>query len=64
MPYAIIDGPPIKDLDVKRALVKEITDAIEKAFKLPRETYTVLLKENTAENVGVGGRLVIDRREE
>lgn len=62
MPTATLEGPPIEDVDVKRNLVKEITDALEKAYKLPRQVYTVLIKENTAENVGVGGTLIIDRR--
>ena len=61
MPNAIIDGPPIKDLEVKRVLVKEITDAMEKAYKIPREVYVILIKENLPENVGVGGKLIIDR---
>lgn len=61
MPNVIIDGPPIKDLEVKRVLVKEVTDAIEKAYKIPRQAYIVLIKENLAENVGVGGELIIDR---
>jgi len=61
MPNVIIDGPPIKDLEVKRVLVKEITDAMEKAYKIPREVYVILIKENLPENVGVGGKLIIDR---
>ncbi len=61
MPNAIIDGPPIEDLEVKRVLVKEITDAMEKAYKIPREAYVILIKENLPENVGVGGELIIDR---
>ena len=61
MPNATIDGPPIKDLEVKRVLVKEITDAMEKAYKIPREAYVILIKENLPENVGVGGELIIDR---
>ncbi|MFX1346208.1 MAG: 4-oxalocrotonate tautomerase DmpI [Promethearchaeota archaeon] len=62
MPTATLEGPPIEDLDVKRDLVKQITDALEKAYKMPREVFTVVIKENSANNVGVGGRLVIDRR--
>ncbi|MCK4383520.1 MAG: tautomerase family protein [Candidatus Lokiarchaeota archaeon] len=61
MPNVIIDGPPIKDLEVKRVLVKEVTDAMEKAYKIPREVYVILIKENLPENVGVGGKLIIDR---
>ena len=64
MPNAKIDGPPIEDLEIKRALIKEITDAMEKAYKIPRQAYVVIIKENKPENVGVGGELVIDRRKE
>ena len=61
MPNANIEGPPITDVDIKRLLVKEITDALEKAYKLPREVYTVVIKENFPQNVGVGGKLILDR---
>jgi 4-oxalocrotonate tautomerase len=58
MPNVIIDGPPIKDLEVKRALVKEITNTMEKAYKIPREAYVIIIRENLPENVGVGGELI------
>ncbi|MFX1454387.1 MAG: 4-oxalocrotonate tautomerase DmpI [Promethearchaeota archaeon] len=61
MPNVIIDGPRIKDLDVKRNLVKEITDAMEKAYGISRNAYVIIIKENLAENVGVGGELIVDR---
>ena len=61
MPNINIEGPEIADLDKKRALVKELTDAATKAYGLPRETIVVLIKENSLENVGVGGKLIIDK---
>ncbi|TFG30474.1 MAG: 4-oxalocrotonate tautomerase [Promethearchaeota archaeon] len=61
MPNVIIDGPKIEDLEVKRQLVKDITDALEKAYKISRDAYVVVIKENSPENVGVGGTLIIDR---
>jgi len=61
MPIAQINGPKIEDVEVKRILVKEITDALEKAYKLRRETYTVLIHENQPENVGSGGILIVDK---
>jgi 4-oxalocrotonate tautomerase len=61
MPNITIEGPKIKDLDKKRALVKEMTDAAVKAYALPKEAIVVLIKENSPENVGVGGQLVADR---
>ena len=61
MPNIIIDGPKIEEIDVKRTLIKEITDAVEKAYKLPRQAFVVTIKENPPENVGVGGELVTDK---
>ena len=61
MPNVTIDGPKIEDVEVKRVLVREITDALEKAYKIPREAYYVVIKENLPENVGVGGQLIVDR---
>lgn len=61
MPLAIVDGPQIEDLNLKRTLVKEITDALEKAYGFQRESYIVLIRESLPENVGVAGELVLDR---
>lgn len=61
MPNIIVEGPPIKDLDKKRQLVKELTETAVKIFGLPKQTIVVLIKENSPENVGVGGELIIDR---
>ncbi len=61
MPNITIDGPKIEDIELKRNLVKEITDVVEKAYKLPRQAFVVTIKENPPENVGVGGELIIDR---
>ncbi|MFH1513872.1 MAG: 4-oxalocrotonate tautomerase DmpI [bacterium] len=61
MPSVKIEGPAIKDLDVKRELVKDVTDALVKAYGMPKGIMVVLIKENSPENVGVGGELVSDR---
>ncbi|MFX1376225.1 MAG: 4-oxalocrotonate tautomerase DmpI [Promethearchaeota archaeon] len=61
MPIATLEGPPIESTEAKRNLVKEITDALEKAYKLPRAVFTVIIKENTPNNVGVGGTLLSNR---
>jgi len=62
MPVITVDGPTIEDVDIKRRLVREITDAAERAYGLPRQAYVVILRENPEENVGVGGTLLCDRR--
>lgn len=61
MPNIEIDGPPLKDLDKKRKMVKEITDAAEKAYGISREAFVVVIKENPGENVAVGGELISDK---
>lgn len=60
MPSATVEGPKITDVETKRLLVKEVTHALEKAYKLPRQVYIVLIKENPPENVGSGGQLILD----
>ena len=62
MPNITIEGPRITDINVKRALVKELTDAAEKAYNIPREHIIVIIKANEPEDVGTGGVLVADRR--
>ena len=41
--------------------MKAITDALEKAYSLPRQTYIALIKENFPENVSVGGQLISEK---
>ncbi len=62
MPNITIEGPKIKDIAVKRTLVKELTGAATKAYGLPAEVIVVVIKENPPENVAVGGRLIADKR--
>ncbi len=61
MPVINLDGPPIKDLDKKRELVKTITKAAAEAFGLPEETIIVLFREYSGEHVASGGTLIADR---
>ena len=61
MPVVTIEGPKL-DLEVKRALVKDVTDALEKAYKFPRHVYGIIIRENAPENVANGGELVLDRK--
>jgi len=61
MPTITVEGPPIEEIERKRQLVKDITEAALKTFGLPKEVIVVVIKENTPDNVSVGGRLIIDR---
>ena len=61
MPSAEIAGPKIESIETKRVLVKEVTDAMEKAYGFPKPAYIVTIIETAAENVGIGGELLADR---
>ena len=60
MPNITIEGPPIKDLDVKRKLVKGLTEVAVDAYGLAAQTIRVVIKENLPENVARGGELLLD----
>lgn len=62
MPSITIEGPKINDIEKKRGLVKELTDAAVKAYGLPAQVIVVLIKENLPDNVSVGGQLICDRK--
>jgi 4-oxalocrotonate tautomerase len=63
MPNITIEGPPIKDLDVKRKLVKGLTEVAVEAYGLSAQKIQVVIKENLPENVGRGGQLLSDIKE-
>ncbi len=60
MPNITIEGPPIQDLDVKRKLVKGLTEVAVDAYGLPAQKIRVVIKENLPENVARGGELLLD----
>ena len=54
MPNITIEGPRIKDLDIKRELVREVTELAHKAYRLPKDVIVVVIKENAPEHVSGG----------
>lgn len=46
----------------KRALVEAFTESASRIMRLPKEGFYVFLKEHAADNVGVGGALLSDRK--
>ncbi len=60
MPNITIEGPPIQDLDVKRKLVKGLTEVAVEAYGLAKHKIRVVIKENLPENVARGGELLLD----
>lgn len=62
MPTIIIEGPPLGDIEKKRRLVAEVSASASTAYGIPVEAMVVLIKDNPPGNVGVGGRLLADRK--
>ncbi|MHA1338424.1 MAG: tautomerase family protein [Promethearchaeota archaeon] len=62
MPGITIEGPELKDMNIKRELVKKITDLVEDAYKIPRDHITVTFKSYSPEDFAVGGTLLSDLR--
>jgi len=60
VPIIRVDGPPVADVDKKREFVKCVTEATAAFYGLPEYVIIVLLQENMPENVGVGGKLLVD----
>lgn len=59
MPMIMVEGPPIKEIERKRRLVKELTDVAVKIYGINH--ITVIIRENSPENVGANGELIIDK---
>ncbi|MBY9003936.1 MAG: tautomerase family protein [Candidatus Lokiarchaeota archaeon] len=62
MPNITIDGPKLNDLDLKRTVIKEITDSIEKAYNIPRDHIVVIFRAQSPEDVGIAGKLLLDMK--
>ena len=61
MPVISVDGPAVPNLDRKREFVRTVTDSAVALYDLPGRAIIVLLRENTPDNVGVSGELLVDR---
>lgn len=46
----------------KSQLVKEFTATASKVMNIPEHAFTVLIKENEQDNIGVGGQLMSERK--
>jgi 4-oxalocrotonate tautomerase len=60
MPTIIVEADEGRTVEQKRGLVRDITDAVCKNFKVPAEAVTVLIHEGKKENRGKAGKLAID----
>jgi len=60
MPTVIVEADEGRTVEQKRGLVKDITDAVCKHFKVPPEAVSIYIHEGRKENRGKAGKLAID----
>ena len=60
MPAIIMELAPLEK-EKKAQLVREVTESTARATGLPPRTIFVFIKENSPENIGVGGKLLADQ---
>jgi len=61
MPIIVFEGPKLEK-GQKAELIKSFTQIASGITKIPQESFSVIIRENDPENVGVGGVLLADRR--
>ncbi len=61
MPLVTVKATEGRTIEQKRALVKDITEAVVKHFKIEPEAVIVDLIEYSKGNIAKGGQLLIDR---
>ncbi|MER5729856.1 4-oxalocrotonate tautomerase DmpI [Streptomyces sp. NPDC002138] len=60
MPIVTIQQGP-RGIELKRELVKRVTDAFVDAYKIPAETVQVWIHEVPADSWGAAGTLIADK---
>ncbi|WP_405867910.1 MULTISPECIES: 4-oxalocrotonate tautomerase DmpI [unclassified Streptomyces] len=60
MPIVTVQQGP-RDTELKRDLVKRVTDAFVDAYKIPAETVQVWIHEVPADSWGAAGKLTADK---
>jgi len=60
MPTIIVEADEGRNIEQKRGLVKDITEAVCKNFHVQPQSVTILIHEQKKENRGKAGKLAID----
>jgi len=62
MPIVTVEASAGRTIEQKRGLVKDITDAVVKNYRVPAEIVIVVIREIADEHLGKGGKLKIDNK--
>lgn len=57
MPYISVEGGLLSD-EQKERLIKSLTEVSSEIMNVPKEFFTVTLKELPDKNIGIGGRSI------
>ena len=60
MPLVTVKAKEGRTIEQKRALVKDITEAVIKNFKVQPEAVTIDIVEYSGENIAKAGKLLVD----
>ena len=60
MPVIMVEGVPLS-VDQKRELVAVLTKSASRIMNVSEQAFQVYIKENSRDNIGVGGILVSER---
>ena len=62
MPVITIAGNENISIEDKREMVKKVSEIVSEAYGLPIEAITVLVQAYAADDIGVAGELLSDRK--
>jgi len=60
MPHIELKVPP-RPVEAKRELVEQLTDLVARIYQVSEEKWMVHIIECTKENIGSGGKLLVDK---
>jgi 4-oxalocrotonate tautomerase len=60
MPFIQFDGPELSK-EKKAELVEKLTQASKEVLGIPEQAFQVLIRENSMDNIGAGGKLLSER---
>ncbi|HHW56294.1 MAG TPA: 4-oxalocrotonate tautomerase [Clostridia bacterium] len=55
MPFITIEGPDNLSKETKAKLISELTKTASQILNIPTNAFSVIIKENNPDNIGVGG---------
>ena len=60
MPFIQFDGPELSK-EKKAELVAKLTRTSSEVLELPEQAFQILIRENSMDNIGAGGKLLSER---